>query len=127
MDKEEKAKQAAEKKRIDKYSKSRRAQIEAEPKLRCTFVNMESKGLDLAFTFEGLRYHLEDGKEYDLPISVVEHLNSLKVPVKRYKTDLATGYIKPETEVSQMLQRFSVVPKSLADYTEKLKVAQGEH
>jgi hypothetical protein len=127
MDKEEKAKSQAEKKRITKYAQKRQAEIEAEPKLRCTFVNMETKGLDLAFTYEGLRFHLEDGKEYELPISVVEHLNSLKVPVKRYKTDPASGQLKPETEVSQMLQRFSVIPKSLADYTQKLKVVQEEH
>jgi hypothetical protein len=127
MDKEEKAKTLMEKKKITKYMTSRKAQIEAEPTLRCSFVNMESKGTDLFFTFEGLRYHLEDGKEYDLPISVVEHLNGLKIPVKRYKTDPKTGFLTPETEVAQMIQRFSVVPKSLTDYTEKLKVAQGGH
>ena len=126
MDREAKKKLDSEKKRIRAEAERVKAKVQAETKLKCTFVNLETKGANLEFVFEGNRYRLDDGQEYDLPISVIEHLNSLKVPVMKYKIDPTTGMLKPETEVKQMLQRFSVTPISLREYTEVLKKAQGE-
>lgn len=121
MNSTEKRKQDAEKARMRKAQAEIKKTLAKSPKLKCNFVNLESKGVDLDFTFMGEKFHLNDGQECVLPLLVVEHINSLKVPVKKYKTDPATGMLQPETEVVQMLQRFSVTPVNLAEYTESLK------
>lgn len=120
MDKDEKRKFEAEKRRMRKATAAIQAKINSEPKLKCTFVNLETKGADLDFTYEGLKFHLDDGKECELPITIIEHLNGLKVPQMKFKTDPETGMIKPETEVRTMIQRFSVTPTNLAQYTRAL-------
>ena len=64
-----------------------------EDRLRIRFSNLETPGARLDFTLQGNRYHLEDGKEYDLPISVIEHLNGLRIPDPQYEEDPETGQI----------------------------------
>jgi hypothetical protein len=126
MDAQDKKRLQVEKARYAKATREFKKNIENEPKLNCTFVNLEFKGADLMFVYGGTRYHLEDGKDCKLPLSVIEHLNSLKIPVKRYRTDPETGFVKPQTEVHQMLQRFSVTPKNFREYTKVLEDANGE-
>lgn len=127
MDRQEKKKLESEKKRIRAYQEKVKEKVENSPKLKCTFVNLESKGVDLDFTYEGLyKYRLVDGWEHVLPLCIIEHLNSLKVPVMKYKTDPASGQLVPDTEVKQMLQRFSVTPTNLTEYTEVMKGGTGK-
>lgn len=64
-----------------------------EERLRIRFSNLETPGAREDFTYEGTRYYLEDGKEYKLPIDVIEHLNGLQIPDPQYEEDPETGQI----------------------------------
>ncbi len=75
---------------------------EVPPIERVIFRNMRDPGVTLEFhyctkTMPLTMYKLQDGKEYDLPCEVVEHLMDRKVPVYAYKRDsdgLPQQYIK---------------------------------
>ncbi len=85
--------------------------IEKEEKVRVKFINNETPGVPLEFTYEGIRYNLVPGQEYDLPYSVVNHLNSLAVPDPKFEIDPATQQLK---EVSRtMKHRFTCHPTQL--------------
>lgn len=97
--------------------KSVQDRIEKEEKVRVKFINNESPGIPLEFTYEGIRYKLDPGLEYELPYSVVNHLNSLAVPDPKFEMDPATGQMK---EVSRtMKHRFTCHPTQLFGPREK--------
>jgi len=52
--------------------------------VKVRFQNSENPKGDVPFTYEGIGYHLYDGRTYDLPKSVVNHLNNLTYPIKAW-------------------------------------------
>lgn len=62
--------------------KIERQRQEESVKIKGTFQDNELKGGSIAFSFKKfpgddiVNYHLYDGQEYELPLSVVKHLNS---------------------------------------------------
>lgn len=91
------------------------------PVIRCRFQHIEMPGVDLDFSFQGIQnYHLVDGQVYDLPQPVVEHLNSLTVPVYKQYTDdeVRNTYRAEPADPSERIQgrrnRFSLIPLSIA-------------
>jgi hypothetical protein len=82
------------------------------PLLRVQFMNNENRGVDVSFNYQGAHFGpLEDGKEYDLPEKVVQHLNSLSTPRMEYRSDPATGQMKSVNIGS--VHRFSCHPVSV--------------
>jgi hypothetical protein len=57
---------------------------------------------------------LRHGEEYDLPLSVVNHLNTLKVPVYGHKIDPVTRALKSYVVTEQ--NRFSCVPVDMGKF-----------
>lgn len=60
------------------------AELEKDRMVKVRFQNTENPRGDLPFTYEGKGYHLYDGEVYDLPKSVVNHLNNLTYPIKKW-------------------------------------------
>lgn len=54
-------------------------------KYKIIFKNIEAPGMDLTFNYGKTKYHLEDGKEYDLSQEVIVHLNDLAYPDPVFK------------------------------------------
>jgi len=52
-----------------------------EDKMKVKFTFPESPGCALTFDYEGFDAELRDGRVYDLPMSVVKHLNSRVQPI----------------------------------------------
>ena len=52
-----------------------------EDKMKIKFTFPESPGCTLSFDYEGFDAKLIDGREYELPLSVVKHLNSCTQPI----------------------------------------------
>jgi len=77
---------------------------EEEAKIKVKFQNLEMPGVRLDFTLQGVGYGLEHNTEYELPVSVVEHLNALQVPDPYWIVDEETGQLKHYT---RMRNRFS--------------------
>jgi hypothetical protein len=121
MDREDKKKLQKEKEKISKYKRDLKKKVANDPKIKCTFVNLESPGVSLDFTYENEGYHFDDGTQYDIRIGVIEHLNGLKVPVRQYKTDPRSGQLIPETEIVAWKNRFSVTPVDMGKYVEGMK------
>jgi hypothetical protein len=96
--------------------------FEQEEKARVRFQNLESPGVPLEFNFQSLKnYTLLDGMEYDLPVSVIDHLNNdCKVPIyKMYDPDeVQKGFnpepVDPNTRIIGYKNRFSLIPISIA-------------
>ena len=102
-----------------------------DPPIKVLFQNIEDPPTPsrpsppLSFTYG--RYTFKESREndipdtalrhgfiYELPMSVVKHLNSLKVPVYGQITDPVTKAIK--TIVTGYQHRFSCVPQEVADF-----------
>lgn len=82
-----------------------------EKTIQVKFIHNEFPGADLEFTFDGRRWHLQDGKVYKLPLHVIEHLNTLVVPESHYDIDPQTGQL---TQVTRILRhRFTCQPINL--------------
>lgn len=120
VDKEEKAKLAKEKARVNKAMAERLKNLESEEKMRVRFQNIEFPGASLQFNFQSVKtYQLFDGKEYDLPLSVIDHLNSLAVPVyKMYDPEEEKTHFNPEPKdpserIVGVRNRFSIIPVSV--------------
>lgn len=65
-----------------------KAKKKAEPTMRVKFMNNEGgTTAPLDFVYQGKAYHLAPGKEYDLPLDVVNHLNSLSYPIYEDRED----------------------------------------
>lgn len=52
-----------------------------EEKMKVKFIHSESPKRTLTFDYEGFDAALTDGRIYDLPISIVKHLNSRVQPI----------------------------------------------
>jgi hypothetical protein len=89
-----------------------------EPKVRIKFQHAENPGKDVEFNAEGQYYHLKDGEEVSLPISVVRHLNSLKYPIYDYGDD---GKIKQAGERN----RFNCIQLELLEPKNMKEAANG--
>ncbi len=58
-----------------------------DPIVKVRFQYLEMPGAKLDFVYHGKRYSLQSGEKYDLPFSVVEHLNSRQVPEAYWEID----------------------------------------
>ena len=52
--------------------------------VKIRFQNSENPGGDVPFTYDGESFHLYDGMTYDLSVGVVNHLNNLTYPIKKW-------------------------------------------
>ena len=103
--------QGAERKRKLAFQEKKKAIREAilnEEKITVQFNNNEFPGQSLTFNYEGINYFLESGKRYDLPISVVDHLNSIMIPDPHYEQDPVTGQMQLVADSTR--SRFTVHP-----------------
>lgn len=82
-----------------------------DPAVKCKFVNVESPGADVQFTYEKGRYHLYHNQICELPLSVMEHLNSLTVPDSHFEIDPESQQVKGV--VHGVKNRFAVMPVDL--------------
>lgn len=79
-----------------------------EDLIEVKFNNNESPETDVEFYFDGRWYRLLDGATYELPVSVVDHLNGLAVPVySDVWDDKKKGYVSKITGSSN---RFTCHP-----------------
>lgn len=84
-------------------------------KIKVRFTHLEFPKAALQFTYRGIGYHMEDNQEISLPVEVIEHLNSLAVPERKYEEDIATGQMKPGPIT--LRHRFSCIPIDLGALT----------
>jgi len=83
-------------------------------KLKVRFTHLEFPKAGIQFTYRGIGYKLDDNQEISLPIEVIEHLNSLAVPERKYEEDPTTGQMKPGPVT--LRHRFSCVPVDLGAF-----------
>lgn len=76
--------------------------------IRATFHNRESKGAPLKFGYNTEKYHWEDGKEYEMPIYVYKHINSLARTVNEKR--LAEDGRTPHADIRKKEPRFALIP-----------------
>jgi hypothetical protein len=84
--------------------------VKTDGKIEAVFTNLEFPGQDLTFSYGGVTFTLLDGKTHELPICVVEHLNSLKYPKHKYDENAPSGQ---QTVIEGSQNRFSVQPVNL--------------
>lgn len=130
MNEKDKAQVKAERQRIIKNRVMNSKLV--DPIVRVRFQNIEDPPAPgrpsppLSFTFENYIFKesrqegepdtaLRHGLEYDLPLSVVNHLNDLKIPVYGNVIDPITKALKTVTSGYQ--NRFSCVPVNMGDFT----------
>ena len=142
MNEQEKKMLQAERARL---VKARAKRDKNEATLRVRFQNIEDPPAPgrpspaLSFTFEGLVYKesrtegepdtaLRHGEEYDLPLSVINHLNSVRMPVysQREKRDPVTGAMKIINYISGYRNRFSLVPVDITAFQKLSEMSQDE-
>ena len=83
------------------------------------YVFKESRGPE-----DGEDTALRDGKEYDLPMSVVDHLNGLRIPTYGKEIDPTTKALR--SVISGYRNRFSCVPVNMGKYTTVEKPPQAK-
>ena len=130
MNTADKARMKKEQERIKKSKAVKLAALEAEDKIQVRFQNIEFPGTALEFTHQSLKgYVLFDGGTYDLPISVVNDLNSLTIPIyKQYDPNeedqkLKADPTKTEDRIVGSKNRFSLIPVNIAPVKEPEKKA----
>jgi len=74
------------------------------------FMNIESPGVTHLFTYGGKKFELKDGEKVKLPVCVVNHLNRLKVPVRKYDENAPEG---KQVQITSMRNRFSCQPVNM--------------
>lgn len=84
--------------------------VKNDPLIEVVFTNIESPEVTHFFTYGGKKFELKDGETVKLPLCVVNHLNNLKVPVRRYDENAPSGQ---QTVVTGMRNRFSCQPVNL--------------
>ncbi len=84
--------------------------VKNDPLIEVRFTNIESPGVALSFTYGGKRFELDDGQVVKLPVCVVNHLNNLRIPVRKYDENAPSGQ---QTVVTGMRNRFSCQPVNL--------------
>lgn len=77
-------------------------------KIRATFHNRESKGAPIKFSYNLEKFNFEDGKEYEMPIYVLKHLNSLSRTINEKRVEV--DGITPHRDVGRKEPRFAVIP-----------------
>lgn len=87
-------------------------------KIKVIFQNLEMPGVRLDFTLDGEHYALEHGKEYLLPIEVVQHLNGLQVPDPYWEIDPDTGQL---VHKDRLRSRFNCIIVNLAEIVERAR------
>ena len=120
MDKETKARLETERERVSKARDKEAKALNKERKVDAQFRNLDMPGVELTFHFKGVDWRLEDNGTYKLPVSVIEHLNSLSTPVyetpeqaakeARHMSDPAPN---PERKIVATKARFSVTPVNM--------------
>jgi len=103
-------------KRVKDRKKALIKALEEEPKMLVKvknhdFINM---GVPLQFNYEGIKYYdIPDGSEVELPISVIEHINSITVPESIWgEPDPDTGQRRHRI---YKRHRFSAIPVNMGD------------
>jgi hypothetical protein len=76
-----------------------------EEKMKVKFTFVESPGCHMSFNYEGFDAKLQDGREYELPISVIKHLNTRTQPI--YEPVEEEGQV---CRVTGQKQRFALIP-----------------
>lgn len=107
LTREEKQELVASKERMRAANKAYKEKLDKEPKIKIEFRNIEDPGLPVKFVLQGINYVLYDNKVTTLPRTVVEHIESLKFPIKEFMTDKDTGQITG-TSIKGYKSRFSV-------------------
>jgi hypothetical protein len=110
MDKELKERDKAQAKQLREVKKRWLRELEAEPKVKCTVRNHDfiNQGVPIEFVYKRIKsYKFKDGETVEIPISVYEHINSIKVPDPIHMIDPATGQITKEANRTRA--RFTAV------------------
>jgi hypothetical protein len=84
--------------------------VKTDPLIEVRFTNIESPGVALSFTYGGKRFELDDGQVVKLPVCVVNHLNNLRIPVRKYDENAPSGQ---QIAVTGTRNRFSCQPVNL--------------
>lgn len=101
---------------INEKSTERYCKKKKDTTVKVKFQNLDNPGADEAFTLDAnakppYRFHLFDGETYELPIGVINHLNSLVIPTfpKRI-IDPETGALRTEKAFKN---KFACIPVKL--------------
>ncbi len=106
-----------------------------DPLVRMKFLNLLSPGVDLEFNYDsgrGLKkgqkspyYHFFHGKSYEVPYSVLEHLNELIVPDNKVDVDEDTGQIRGRIEGTKNLFSCQIIltPEQIRNLSKERKIA----
>lgn len=84
--------------------------VKNDPLIEVRFTNIESPGVALSFTYGGKRFELDDGQVVKLPVCVVNHLNNLRIPVRKFDENAPSGQ---QIAVTGTRNRFSCQPVNL--------------
>lgn len=106
-----KARTSTERARIKAYQEKVAAKL--EKKVMAKFQNLETPKANVEFTYEGHTYNFDDGKEYEMPVTIMNHLNRLTVTEKELIVDPLTGQGKHQTKSTR--NRFAVYPVATED------------
>ena len=85
--------------------------VDLGPETLVEFSNLENPGAALDFTFEGRKYHIEDGQQIKLPAKTIWHLNHLTTDKIEWVKDAKTGVAR--SQKTGVNHRFSCVPMEL--------------
>ena len=81
--------------------------IEEEPVkvewARILFRNLQNSGENISFSYNGKYYNVVDGKEIDLPMEVVNHLNGLIIRTSKFVRSASGNSEKEYTEKPRCL------------------------
>ena len=118
-EKEQKMKaRQAERERLRKAHGAILEQVAGEDRVKVKFTCIDDpKGTyDMIYPAitGGTKYRLVSGLQYDLPVSMIDHLNSLEVPDPQIEEDPVSRQIRPVldpvTGKCPMKSRFAVIP-----------------
>lgn len=101
-------------KRVKERKKALLKALNEEPKVLVKVKNLDfvNMGVPIQFNYEGVKYYdLPDGSEQDLPVSVIERINSITVPESVWgEPDPETGQRKHSI---YKRNRFSAIPVNM--------------
>jgi hypothetical protein len=119
IDKELKIRDREQKKKLDADKARRLRELESADTMLVTVTNHDfvNQGVPIEFMYNGIRkYSIKDGETIELPIPVIDHINSLKVMESKYEIDDATGQGRSRPF---MRQRWSALPAN--SFTDMLR------
>jgi hypothetical protein len=76
-----------------------------EEKMKVKFTFVESPKCHMSFNYEGFDAKLQDGRVYELPVSVIKHLNTRTQPI--YEPVDEEGQV---CKIVGQKQRFALIP-----------------